>query len=400
MEFLQHFLPGQPLEKNNQISGGLNFVASRDARNDSRLTLGIDTEIARGELDEFQDGPTEGSAFLMEKRPEGQHYDYSFISYLVAGYADWVVPLNQTWELSVAARAEYLLYDYDNKMLDGNTRYDGTPCGFGGCLYARPADRTDSFLNVSPNIGVRGIIDANTIFFANFATGFRAPQATELYRLQAQQNVSEIDSESIISVELGVRHTGSNYNYEVTTFVLDKSDYILRNSDNLNISNGKSSHIGVEATFDWQIDDNWYFDIAASFTQHEYRFSSDAALGEVITKGNEVDTAPPLLASSRIGYDFGRGNVEAEWVHNDDYYMNAANTATYPGHDLINLRGFIEITPEWTFALRLNNVTDEFYADRADILSVTDPITFRYFPGRSRELFAEITWRRDQPLAR
>ncbi|MDH3585682.1 MAG: hypothetical protein OEQ30_01200 [Gammaproteobacteria bacterium] len=26
-------------------------------------------------------------------------------------------------------------------MLDGNTRDDGTPGGFGGCLYARPADR-------------------------------------------------------------------------------------------------------------------------------------------------------------------------------------------------------------------------------------------------------------------
>ena len=37
-------------------------------------------------------------------------------------------------------------------MIDGNTRADGTPCGAGGCLYARPADRADEFDNCHPRI--------------------------------------------------------------------------------------------------------------------------------------------------------------------------------------------------------------------------------------------------------
>lgn len=392
MEFLQHFLPGQPLEKNNQISGGLNIIASRDSWRDSRLTVGLDTEIARGELNEFQAGQTEGSAFLMATRPAGQHYDYDVLSYSAAGFASWLLALSPDWEIRVGARAEYLYYDYNNKMLAGNTRDDGTECGFGGCLYARPADRTDGFLNLSPNVGVRRIISANTSLFANLSTGFRAPQATELYRLQAQQNVSDIDSERIISGEVGIRHQGADYGLEVTGFGMRKSDYILRDSEGLNVSDGKSSHIGIETQINWQLNDHWYFDVAASFTQHEYRFNSDAALGETITDGNEVDTAPPLLASARVGYDLGRATVELEWVHNDDYYLDAANTARYPGHDLINLRTAIDLTPAWSLAVRLDNLTDEAYADRADLLAVTDPETFRYFPGRSREVFAEIIW--------
>ena len=41
----------------------------------------------------------------------------------------------------MSLRAERTHYDYDNRMLDGNTRDDGSACGFGGCLYTRPADR-------------------------------------------------------------------------------------------------------------------------------------------------------------------------------------------------------------------------------------------------------------------
>jgi iron complex outermembrane receptor protein len=392
MEFLQHFLPGQPTEKNNQTSGGLMFMASTDSWRDSTLTVGIDTEIAVGELDEYQANPTQGSAFLMATRPQGQHYDYSVISYSVAGYGAFEVPLNEDWELRIGARAEYLLYDYDNKMLSGNTRDDGTVCGFGGCLYSRPADRNDSFLNVSPNIGlIRTLSNESSLFF-NFSTGFRAPQATELYRLQAQQDVNLIDSEEIISTELGFHHQSNNLELELVAFAMRKSDYILRDSEGLNVSDGKSSHIGIETGLNWQMNDAWYFNLAASFTQHEYRFTRDAGQGEIITKGNEVDTAPPLLGSARIGRDFSRGNIELEWVHNDDYFMDAGNTARYPGHDLINLRTRYDLADDWSVAVRLNNVTDEAYADRADLLSVVDPAIYRYFPGRSRELFVELVW--------
>jgi hypothetical protein len=41
--------------------------------------------------------------------------------------------------------------------------------------------------------------------------------------------------------------------------------------------------------------------------------------------------------------------------------------------------------------LRLNNVLDRDYADRADYAFGN----YRYFPGRDRALFAEVAWRRD-----
>ncbi len=75
MEFFQHFLPGQPLETNDQISGGVIAELTRFAEQYS-APIGVTLEFMDGSLKEDQDGPTIGSAFLMETRPEGLHYDY------------------------------------------------------------------------------------------------------------------------------------------------------------------------------------------------------------------------------------------------------------------------------------------------------------------------------------
>lgn len=151
MDFLQHFLPGTPLEKNGQDSAGLLLTWSDAAA----WTAGLDLEWANGDLVEFQENPIEtGSDFLKETRPQGFHYDYSVKAITLAGWAQWQYELQDNLELTAGLRAEHLAYDYNNRMLDGNTRDDGTQCGYGGCLYARPADRNDSFTNLSPELGL------------------------------------------------------------------------------------------------------------------------------------------------------------------------------------------------------------------------------------------------------
>ena len=101
-------------------------------------------------------------------------------------------------------------------MLTGNTREDGTPCGFGGCVYTRPADRVDSFLNLAPNASVTWRLADSTHLYASLARGFRVPQTTELYRLQSGQLVSDLDSETIDSLELGVRILRQTWYSELT----------------------------------------------------------------------------------------------------------------------------------------------------------------------------------------
>ncbi|MGH8264735.1 MAG: TonB-dependent receptor, partial [Steroidobacterales bacterium] len=56
------------------------------------------------------------------------------------------------------------------------------------------------------------------------------------------------------------------------------------------------------------------------------------------------------------------------------------------GHDLLNLRAGWTLNRYWTLRLRVNNVTNVAYADRADVAFGN----LRYFPGRDRSVFLEI----------
>ena len=134
MAFLQHFLPGQPLEENDQSSVGL--IVERDVSSAAtQLSVGGHVEFMSGGLREFQAQPTTGSRFLVATRPAGLHYDYDVTSSLFAVFYNVDYSLSADTRLVHSLRAEKLKYDYTNNHIVGNTKDDGTACGFGGCLY-------------------------------------------------------------------------------------------------------------------------------------------------------------------------------------------------------------------------------------------------------------------------
>jgi outer membrane receptor protein involved in Fe transport len=383
MEFLQHFLPGQPLEENGQLSGGLMFSQWQPLGNGS-LTWGLDTEYMQGFLREtqFQDlGPD-------SNRPPGKHYDYGVDSLLAAAYAQLDLPLTETWTLRAGLRIEYLRYDYDNRMLDGNTREDGSECT-SGCLFFRPADRSDDFAELAPNFGLRYRIDDDSIAWLTLTRGFRAPQATELYRLQSGQAVGDLQPEIMDSIEIGWRRETRQLSLEASAFAMRKDNYIFRDAEGFNVSDGNSEHVGAELQASWRAESGWFAALAGTWVRHTYAFDRNLSFGETIRSGDDVDTAPRTLGSARIGYDRGPLLTELEWLHQGAYYLNASNTARYDGHDLANLRVVWRPVDNWSLALRINNLADTRYADRADFAFGS----YRYFPGREREAFVQLAYR-------
>jgi iron complex outermembrane receptor protein len=84
-------------------------------------------------------------------------------------------------------------------------------------------------------------------------------------------------------------------------------------------------------------------------------------------------------------------SVEAEWLVVGDYFVDASNQHRYPGHEVLNLRAAWDFAPRWRAMLRVNNALDRRYADRADFAFGE----YRYFPGRPRSVFVEVSWRTD-----
>lgn len=389
MDFLQHFLPGNPLERNGQDSAGVLYSRDWQVSERARVSAGADLEYADIFLVEAQDAPLEDAPpALRETRPAGRHYDFTVDSVMAAAHGRVVHELTPAWHASAGLRIEYLRYDYDNNMPDGNTREDGTECGSGGCLFQRPADRTDGYRHVAPKLGLVYRAAPELSWYGSVTRGFRPPQVTELYRLQRGQAVADLDEVRLDSAETGVRGRAGALRYDLGVYAMRKSNVIFRDADGFNVSGARTRHHGLELSARYRLAKGVSLAFDGSFARHTYASSHQVAGGETIREGNSVDTAPRLLANLRLVAEGPRGLVgELESVYVDDYWLDAANEHRYGGHTLFNLRAGFDPVPGIRLAMVITNLTDRSYAERADF-AFGD---YRYFPGRPRSAYVQLT---------
>lgn len=388
MEFLMHFLVGTPLEENGYSAVGLQTAYGREIGGGALLTAGIDLEYADSTLEQTQEAPG------FSRFPQGKHYDYDVTSLQLAPFVHGEWPVAERIKLVGGIRYEWLEYDYENNMRSGNTREDGSSCVSQGnpipCRYSRPGDRTDAFDNWAAQLGAVFTVDGANRAYINLAHAFRAPQSTDLYRLQEQQQVSEIDSTELNGVEVGLRGERDAWSYDLAAFYMRKENYIYQDSARFNLSDGKTRHYGLEFELMRRLGAAWDFATSATFARHLYAYDAVTPGGESINDGDEIDTAPSTLASTRLGWNFRpRGRIELEWLHVGSYYADSANEHRYAGHDLLHLRGRLALNRTLTLFGQVQNLTDARYAERADwnpLGSTGD----RYFPGRPRTFFVGV----------
>lgn len=388
MDFRLHFLPGDPLEQNSQTGIGWQSALNTQVSQNLSWSIGLDGEFSDSELIQTQDAPTQGSAFLQETIPTGTQYDYQVDSIQLGGFAHINWRLNQQLRLIAGARLETVRYDYDNRSLDGRTRDDGSECGFGGCRYSRPADREDNFTNFSPRFELQYTPSESIRWHASVANTFRAPQATELYRLQGDQTVAGLDSVQATTIEAGVQWQAQRSLLGINIYTLDQRNLIIRDSDQFNIDGQRTDSVGLEINAKHQLSERWSARIVATFADHQY--DSDLVLEGANINGNEVDTAPSFFGSAFLAWQANSVLfAELEIQRVGSYFLDVQNQSDYPGHTLLNLRGHYQASDNINISLRALNLANRSFAERADFTTFTDE---RYFPGEPRSFFAEIAW--------
>ena len=389
MAFRMHFLPGDPFEENDQIGFGWQSSVHTDVSDSLSTVVGFDGDWSQGALLQYQNEPTRGSAFLRATIPTGVQYDYEVDAKQLATFAQarWEPAVD--WQIIAGLRAERLDYDYDNLALDGRTRDDGQACGFGGCRYARPADRSDAFTDWSPKLQIKYRASDRWQWYAAASVSARAPQATELYRLQRAQQVADLDSVEATNIELGVRYQSESARWSLSAYRLDIENAIIRDADFFNVDGNETRSEGLELDVDWQLTDALNLRLAGTLADHQY--ASDQLLGGVNINGLQVDTAPKSAGSVRLDWQAtDKTQLAIQLQHLAKYYLEPTNQFEYEGHDVINLFARYQLNEHWSLSARLLNAADERYAERADYTSFTDQ---RYFPGEPRSLFVSI--RRD-----
>lgn len=379
MAFLQHFLPWQSLEENSQQ--GLGVKSQYEKRYESLTWLiGLDLDVTQGELIETQANDFSPTI------PQGEHYNYDVNAQVYSPFAKVNWTASDTLFLSAGLRYEHTKYDYDNKLSDGSA----CEAGINNCRFTRPVDQSTNFDEVSYQFGGHYLLSEQHTLYSQYSTGYRAPQATELFRLQAGQSVADLKPEQVDSIELGIRGQTQHFFYDVSAFAMNKKHFIFQDTDQQNISNGETSHNGMEFAFGYQLPKGFYLKANGTLANHSYENS--LTLSRENIKGNEIDTAPQHMGSLQLGWrGVQKSKIELEWAHLGNYYLNPENTAQYKGHNLLNLRASTNINNHWAISARVLNITNEDYAERADF----GFNSYRYFVGEPRSVFVSLTYEFD-----
>ena len=369
MDFRQHFLPYRGFEKNGHTGLGMMTRFDNEASDTVTWRIGADVDLATGYLRETQPEPF--GFFPGDMRfPVGIHYDYDVDTIVGAlwGELDWAI--NDRLTLLGGIRGEAHSYDYTTDA----------PVGING-RFNVPADRTDDFDFITPKLGLVFEASDNVDLYANFARGSRAPQASDLYRLQSQQGVAEAEVETLDSFEFGARGDllKGDLVFDIAAYTADKDNFFFRDANGLNVTDGSTRHQGIELAANWVLSKNFVLKGTLSWSDQIYTFDRIVGNGsEIINDGNQVDTAPEWL-----------GNVSLTWLPNDaftlqissnyvgEYFTNPANTQSYDGHFVTNLRATYDVSKSLETFVIIRNITDELYADRADFAFGNQ----RFFPG-------------------
>ena len=298
MDFKMHFLPGKPLEQNSHKSLGLQTMY-QSSFNNHFMTIGLDLEMTEGELSEFQSAPDVSFGPRLAY-PKGAHYDYDIDSQILAAFVNIEWNLSEKTKVVTGIRGEKVEYEYKTNIEPGTK----------GRIQVSP-NRDDDFTEFSPKLAINHKINDELALFANYSRGNRAPQTTDLYRIQSKQIPGGAKSEKLDSIEIGIRGGFNIFNIELVGFDMKKENYFFRDSQGFNVENGKTTHRGLEINIIAEFNEFFQIENSTSFAEHEYDFDH---LPNGIKSGNQIDSAPELIANTRFIYSPKEGTrIELEW---------------------------------------------------------------------------------------
>jgi len=377
MNFLMHFLPSLAIQTNAHYSFGAQSMLYKNFAAGHQVILGLDTEYTDGWYTENQYLPT----FTLGKSvyPHGLHYDMNVQAKTLAPYiqSEWQI-LDHT-RLTAGIRVEETAYAYANEASTGI---------FG--LFQRPADRSDDFLTVTPKFGLLQELTPSWSAYLNLSEGARAPQVTDLYELQNKQVIGQVKAESVGSAEIGTRGTLEGVTFDLAAYWMNKNHYFFRASNGLNVPDGKITDRGLELGLSTPLAYGLDIGFSGSYAEHIYDFSlADSTRIASVRKGSEMPEAPHAMANTRLGYSFSPGmRAELEWVHVGRYFLDNADSHSYGGYELFNLRATAKLNDWLSLRGKILNLTNRPYADRA---AITTTGIDEYFPGTPLTLIGGIT---------
>lgn len=267
------------------------------------------------------------------------------------------------FKVVLAARYDAFVYNYNNNL--PSSAFSGAP------------DNVDQFWALTPKIGLSYNIKNQVGFYANYSQGFVPPQIGELYR---GVKVPVLQPAQYNNYELGgwLNLLKNKLRFDWSVYWMDGYNEIisvlLDNGERVNQNAGQTRHQGVEYGLYYTPIEDVSIRVSGSNAVHTFL---DYVENGTDFSGKSMPQAPSWIFNSEVIYKprFVKGlRVGVEMMHMNAYFMDAANSKTYPGFLIFNARaGYMFKGFEiWCNVL---NFTNQLYSPNARLSRWGERIT-------------------------
>ncbi|QKJ30019.1 TonB-dependent receptor [Mucilaginibacter mali] len=263
--------------------------------------------------------------------------DYRIKLLNYAAYTQYEIHPSEALRIVAGLRYDHVHYAFTNGLPAANTRYK--------------RQETNNFNIVAPKLGLTYNFGNNKGLYANYSVGFQPPETGDLY---SSRQLTPLKQATFNNYEVGGWFSALDKKMyvEVSLYDLEGRNEIISQllADNTtqNQNAGATRHRGVEYAITYAPVQQLTFRFNGTNARHTYLNYSEVrtnyATGKnytLVYNNNRMSNAPAWTANSEITYKpeyFPGFRIAAEWQHLDKYFTDPANTKTYGGYNIYNLR--------------------------------------------------------------
>lgn len=280
-----------------------------------------------------------------------------------AAYTQYEINPFSALRVVMGLRYDHVHYDFSNLLPPSNTKYK--------------QQETNSFNIAAPKLGLTYNFGNNKGLYANYSVGFQPPETGDLY---SSRQLAPLKQATFYNYELGgwLSLLDKRMYVEFSLYDLEGRNEIISQllTDNTtqNQNAGATRHRGVEYSITYAPAKQITFSFNGTNAKHTYLNYSEISSNSsgnysIVYNGKRMANAPAWIASSEITWkpDFIPGfRIAGEWQHIDGYFTNPANTKSYSGYSIYNLRLGYDMKQHalkgigiW---LNVLNITNKLYA--------------------------------------
>jgi iron complex outermembrane receptor protein len=257
--------------------------------------------------------------------------DYRTNLYNAAAYAQVEVQATEALRVVGGLRYDRVQYKFTNNLNGSQT--------------TKKAALDNVYNIVAPKLGLTYALGPAQGVYANFSTGFQPPETGSLF---SSRQTIELKQANFANYEVGgwLALLDRKLYLDLSLYQMEGRNEIVSilQPDNSTQSEnvGATRHRGIEYTLTYAPISEVNFRLSGTNARHTYLEYSEVVAGRNRDyTGNRMVGAPNWLANAEVFYKprFVPGaRLGLEYQRVGAYYTNTANTRTYAGYNLLNLR--------------------------------------------------------------